>query len=129
MNAAGLVQQGEEVVRFHPSQLGGHAELWDVRMMALVTSWPFMHVLAVVRWVEAGGVGHCFRLYDNDGHERREGWGKVVTTEELAGSDCVMQMHAVVKVGSGVAARASVPRVVPRTGEAGDTVESGVYVG
>ena len=82
----------------------------------------------MVRDVGVGGLlGRCFRLYDNDGHERREGWGRVVTTEELAGSDCVM--HAVEKVGSKVAARASVPQVMPRTSEAGDTVESGVDVG
>ena len=114
MKAAGIVRQGEEVVRLHPSQLGGHAELRDLRMMALVTSQRFKHVVAVVRGEEAGEVGHFFRLYDNDGRERRQGWGRMVTTEELAGSDCMM--HAVVKVGLEVHARASVPRVVPRMG-------------
>ena len=45
-------------------------------MMAFVTMQPFHHVVAVVRGLEAGGVGRCFRLYDNDGRERREGRGK-----------------------------------------------------
>ena len=47
MVAAKLVRAGEEVVEFHPGQLGGHTELWAVRMMAFVTIRPFHHVVAV----------------------------------------------------------------------------------
>ena len=117
------------MVKFHPGQLGGHAELWGVRMVAFVTTQPFNHVVAVVRGVGAGGggVGRCFRLYDNDGRERREGWGRVVTTGDKADWDGMM--HAVVVVGSRVADRASLPRVIPRTSGAGGTRGTGNYVG
>ena len=50
MTAVGLVREGEVVVRFNPLQLEGHAELLDVRMMALVTTRPHLHAAAVLRW-------------------------------------------------------------------------------
>ena len=65
--------------------------------------------------------------YDNDGRERRAGWGRVVTTGEMAGWDGMM--HAVVTVGSRVAGGATVPRVIPRMGGAGGTLGTGIDVG
>ena len=51
----------------------------------------------------------------------------MVTTGEMADWDGMM--HAVVAVGSRVADRASVPQVIPRTGVAGDTLETIIDVG
>ena len=51
----------------------------------------------------------------------------MVTTGEMADWD--VMKHAVVVVGSRVADRARVPRVIPRTGGAGGTWGIGIYVG
>ena len=127
MKAVGLVRLGEVVVRFNPLQLEGHAELLDVRMMALVTTRPHWHVLAVLRGEGAGGGGHRFRLYDNDGRERRDGKGRLASTDELADTaNCTM--YAVVDWDSELRIRASMALACmawaqPRAGEAGESAE------
>ena len=80
MAAAGLVKDGEVVVSFMPNQLLGHAELVEVRMIAMATTEPFQHVVAVLGEEGVEGAGIRFRLYDNDGEERKEGGGRLVST-------------------------------------------------
>ena len=73
MGAAKLVWDGEEVVTFHPDQLGGHAELWDVRLMAFATTKPFNHVVAVVSGLDGGGGGASGCMITTDPSEEGDG--------------------------------------------------------
>ena len=67
------------MVTFRPYQLGGSEELWEVRVMAFVTTEPYQHVVAVVRGTDEAR-RRCFRVYDNDGAKRRMGAGRIVHT-------------------------------------------------
>ena len=120
IHAAKLVRAGEEMVTFRPDQMGGPAELWDVRVMAFVTTEPYQHVVAVVKGTR------CFRLYDNDGAERGMGRGRVVTVESMAGWKGVM--HAVVVKGARVVESSHAPRIVPRARGPGATRETCISV-
>ena len=109
LEKAEVVQAGEEIVTFRPYQLGGSGELWDVRVMAYVITEPFQHVVAVVRGTDDLR-RRCFRVYDNDGAERPEGAGRIVTVESMTGWSG--WVYAVVGKGAYFERRLS-PRIVP----------------
>ena len=46
-NARIVLRAGEEMVTVRPYQLGGSEELWEVRVMAFVTTEPYQHGVAV----------------------------------------------------------------------------------
>ena len=109
------------MVTFRPYQLGGSEELWEVRVMAFVTTEPYQHVvLAVVRGTDEEG-RRCFRVYDNDGAERRMGTGKIVTVESMAGWNG--KMHAVVGEEARFEERLA-PLIVPTETGPGATFET-----
>ena len=77
--------------------------VWDgVIMMAMAMTEPFHHVVAVVgeEHLDACGerTGVRFRVYDNDGTERQNGEGRLVSTRVLAAARCCT-MHALVEHG------------------------------
>ena len=92
--------------------------------MAFVTTVPFQHVVAVVCGTERGG-NQCFRVYDNDGAERREGAGKIVTVGSMATWDG--KMHAVVEKGACFEERLS-PLIVPPVTGPGATLETSMVL-
>ena len=66
-----LVRDGEAVITFRTSQLMRREELDGVKMMAMATTEPFQHVMAVLgeEYIDSRGkrTGVRFRVYDNDG--------------------------------------------------------------
>ena len=120
LREAKVVEAGEEMVTFRPYQLGGSVELWDVRVMAFVMTEPYQHVVAVVRGPDEGR-RRCFRVYDNDGAERRMGTGRIVTVDSMARWNG--WMHAVVGKGARFEERLS-PLIVPTETGPGATLET-----
>ena len=121
MEAVGLVREGELLVRFNQLQLEGHVELLDVRMMAVATTEPYQHVVAVLGEEEVGGAGYRFRLYDSGGESRKNAWQREAGVHcEVLASQARCIMYAVVEQGSVLheRARANVwPRKVRRGSE------------
>ena len=85
----------------------------------------FYSILTVVRGTDGGG-NQCFRVYDNDGAERREGAGKIVTVGSMATWAGIM--HAVVEKGACFEERLSPLIVPPETGPWA-TWETGMELG
>ena len=105
----GVVGERQAVIQIRTDQLRGHEELEDVIMMAMATTEPHHHVVAVVgeEYLDACGerTGVRFRVFDNDAAARQRGEGRLVSTRVLADTRCCT-MYALVEHGSALQVRA-----------------------
>ena len=128
MPAMELVRVGEAVITFRTSQPVSHEELEGVIMMAMATTEPFQHMVAVCgeEYIDSRGkrTGVRFRVYDNDGEARRGGEGRLVSTREPAGTGH-RTMYALVEQGLVLHTRAMANVRPPVTGGEAEKREGG----